>query len=75
MNNVSGQINLLVDRLSSLHVALGSVMTPAGPEEDSSLKSIHSGPSTPLGHELENHNDRLRAANNSVQDILDRIKL
>ncbi len=75
MADVLGQIEVAWDRLSDLHIALGSVMTPACPKEDSPLKAINSGPSTQMGQALEDHANRLRQMNISLADILNRVQL
>lgn len=76
MNDIEGQISLALDRLSALHTALGTVMTPAVPQDCKvGISAVQSVPSTPLGQALDEHNARLRSINNSLLDLLNRIQL
>lgn len=76
MSDVEREIETATDRLSSLHIALGAVMTPGVPTDSGDrLKSVNDGPHTPLGQALEVHTTRLRQVNASLLDILNRIQL
>lgn len=74
IESVSYDLNELQGLLSTLHQRLESIMPQAVPE-CVTLSEATKEPTTQLGQSLAEHARRVRQANSSVRNLLDRIKL
>lgn len=75
VEGVNCELNELQQLLGALHQRLETIMPACLPECDSKLSSVAPEPSTQLGQQLAEHARRVRQANSSVRNLLDRIKL